>query len=34
MSSHRENYAHLVGKHVDEAVETLKADGMLKLANF
>ncbi len=29
MSSHREKYAHLVGKHVDEATEALKSDGML-----
>ena len=33
MSSHREKYEHLVGKHVDEAVETLQGDGMLHANN-
>lgn len=28
MSSYGEKYNHLVGKHVDEAIETLKNDGM------
>ena len=27
MSTHGEKYEHLVGKHVDEAIETLKNDG-------
>ncbi len=28
MSSYSEKYGHLVGKHVDEAINALKADGM------
>jgi hypothetical protein len=29
MSSHGVKYAHLVGKHVDEATQVLRGDGML-----
>ncbi len=31
MSSHSEQYKHLVGTNVDEAIEILKADGMLQI---
>lgn len=29
MASHSQTYKHLVGKNVDEAVEALKAEGVL-----